>query len=201
MRPREHHYRESICAHTEREYKLQWGYHHHSVPNILQPHTQEPLAFIPRYPRRNASHPASTNCIHVALTVMTMLCCSRPQPLVFITGTHGQDIALQVYQRHTKSVEDPHLFSHSSIHKGISALYCAERMTTCGARLRLLLGQRGDLLPSGTLPSHISPTDPRVEHSCFCPYTALSMGDQCSPRTSLAVTIMQIMFVKHALII
>lgn len=74
-------------------------------------------------------------------------------------------------------------------------------MTTCGARLRLLLGQSGDLLPSGTLPSHISPTDPRVEHSCFCPYTALSMGDQCSPRTSLAVTIMQIMFVKHALII
>lgn len=140
MRPREHHYRESICAHTEREYKLQWGYHHHSVPNILQPPTQEPLAFIPRYPRRNASHPASTNRIHVALTVMMMLCCSRPQPLVFITGTHGQDIALQVYQRHTKSVEDPHLFSHSSIHKGISALYCAERMTTCGARLRLLLG-------------------------------------------------------------
>lgn len=74
--------RKHLCTHTEREYKLQWGYHHHSVPNILQPHAQEPLAFIPRYPRRDASHKASTSCIHVALTaLMILICCSCPQPL------------------------------------------------------------------------------------------------------------------------
>lgn len=191
MRPKEHHYRESICARTKRESKLQSVYRCHPVPTVFQPGTQGLSAFIPRHLRRAAPHPAESKCVHRTLTVLKTAMFSSPasvcvEPSAWAMGrTYPTRCA-----NTTLNQEKISSFLHADIREGSFALCCIVRTTTCQDEAQASPGAACHLAPFPLM--YLLSWRPQGQDTTTSVFVQhLTWGTPGSPRAPLSVAIVQ----------